>query len=375
MGENNRNLPCWCGSGKKYKKCHLNRENEERIKRSDLEKHNKNLSLKRECCVKNLFGNECTTTIVKAHSISKSGSLKEISVNSHIMGTKPHINTIIKNDGKIFLEEVGINKASTFTGFCSKHDKELFAEIEDKEITLSDKQLFLLAYRGMCREIFLKEQNKETEEFLRNADRGKDIFTQQAVQTTASSYGFGVDLALRDMKHLKQEMDSILCSSDFSKVNHCVIEFDSVPSVQVSAMIAPELDFDDNALQDLGDPDIALNYLIFNCISYKGKGCFVFSWLVEQNEYCEQFIDSLLKMGNEQISDALVRFCYSFSENTWASPTWWKSLGEAEKNSISDRLLHGASPEHLGKTTLKDDGYRFNAYSISKRELRIATKT
>jgi uncharacterized protein YecA (UPF0149 family) len=20
---NNRNLPCWCGSGKKYKKCHL----------------------------------------------------------------------------------------------------------------------------------------------------------------------------------------------------------------------------------------------------------------------------------------------------------------------------------------------------------------
>ncbi|RYG88110.1 MAG: hypothetical protein EON58_20220 [Alphaproteobacteria bacterium] len=30
MKGRNRNGPCWCGSGLKYKKCHLNREEQER---------------------------------------------------------------------------------------------------------------------------------------------------------------------------------------------------------------------------------------------------------------------------------------------------------------------------------------------------------
>ena len=30
-----RNDPCWCGSGKKYKKCHLSDESEESVKRRE----------------------------------------------------------------------------------------------------------------------------------------------------------------------------------------------------------------------------------------------------------------------------------------------------------------------------------------------------
>ncbi|WP_217908963.1 SEC-C metal-binding domain-containing protein [Vreelandella maris] len=34
MGKNKigRNDPCWCGSGKKYKRCHKDREDEEPVK-------------------------------------------------------------------------------------------------------------------------------------------------------------------------------------------------------------------------------------------------------------------------------------------------------------------------------------------------------
>jgi len=31
-----RNEPCWCGSGKKFKKCHMGREKEEPVKLSDI---------------------------------------------------------------------------------------------------------------------------------------------------------------------------------------------------------------------------------------------------------------------------------------------------------------------------------------------------
>jgi hypothetical protein len=375
MGENNRNKPCWCGSGKKYKKCHLNREEEQSLARKDLESHSKHLKSKKTCSVSNIYPSACSTKIVSAHTISKSGSLKEISENGHIMGTKPSLSGLIKDNGKLSLEKVGIKQASTFTGFCSVHDKEIFAPLEDEPITLSDKQLFLLAYRGMCRELFLKEQNKDTANLLRQADKGQDVITQCIVQSYASSYDKGVDLALRDLKKIKIAMDSILNNSDFSKLSHCIFEFDSVPKILVSAMITPEVDFHGNQLQKLGLQEESYDYIFFNCISYDGRGCFVFSWLTDSDRFCSKLVNSLLTYTDEKISDALVRFCYSFSENTWASPSWWDSLSESAKDSIAERLMHGTPMMVHHIDYLKDDGHKFNAFKIHKRELRISQQT
>jgi len=270
MGKNNRNTLCWCGSGKKYKKCHLYRDKQPKVTRDELEDHAKKQSSKKVCSVSKLFANECMQKIVNAHSISKSGSLKEISENGHVMGTKPNLQSLIKTNGKLTLEKVGINRASTFTGFCSMHDKKLFAPLEDEKITLTNQQLFLLAYRGMCREIFHKELNTNTASMMKEADRGSDKLMQLMLQLSASQFEFGVDLALRDLKELKRSMDSILINADYSKISHCIFEFDKTPRVLVSAMIAPEMDFHGNKLQPLGNPNHIYNYIFFNCISYGG---------------------------------------------------------------------------------------------------------
>src|SRR5690606_594555 len=194
----------WCGSGKKFKKCHLIRERQVPLTRGDLERHSKNLKSKKICSVNNLFPAECSDKIINAHTVSKSGSLKEISEKGHVMGAKPSLAGLIKNNGKLTLEKIGINKASTFTGFCSVHDKELFSPLEDEEIILSDKQLFLLAYRGFCRELFCKEQNKETASILKESDRGQDQRMQAIIQGYAGTYDSGVDLALRDLGIIKK---------------------------------------------------------------------------------------------------------------------------------------------------------------------------
>lgn len=375
MGSNNRNKLCWCDSGKKYKKCHLMREQQTPLTRGDLEAHSKHIKSKKICSVKNLFSGECSSKIINAHTISKSGSLKEISENGHVMGTKPSLSSLIKSEGKLTLEKVGINKASTFTGFCSTHDKNIFSPLEDEEIKLSDKQLFLLAYRGFCRELFCKEHNKETAKFIKQSDRGQDQMAQAMIQGFAGAFDSGVDLAMRDLGYIKKEMDLILTNEDYSKIKHCIFELDSTPRILVSAMITPEMDFHGNALQKLGLQDEIYEYIFFNCISYENKGCFVFSWLASNDKHCDKFIDSLLKLDNEQVSDALVRFCYSFSENTWASPSWWESLPEEAKNSIEKRLMHGTPMQIHPQNCLIDDGYKYKAMSIYNRELRIPEKT
>ncbi|TXR53967.1 hypothetical protein [Reinekea thalattae] len=210
---------------------------------------------------------------------------------------------------------------------------------------------------------------------MREADRGQDEMMQQHIQGQANAFGMGVDLALRDLRYLKSEMDTILTESDYSKIKHCVFELSETPKILVSAMVVPEMDFHGNALQKLGLQDEVYSYIFFNCISYEGKGCFVFSWLTDHDGYCSKFIDSLLALSDDQVSDAIVRFCYSFSENTWALPSWWDSLSKPAKESIGDRLMQGTPMAIHPIDCLKDDNHRFNAMRISKRELRVHEKT
>ena len=48
-----RNEKCWCGSGIKFKKCHLNRSSMNKISRGDLESHHKkNNNLEYKSCIK-----------------------------------------------------------------------------------------------------------------------------------------------------------------------------------------------------------------------------------------------------------------------------------------------------------------------------------
>lgn len=120
-----RNDPCWCGSGKKFKKCHIDRVQQEPLGRATLEEHAKRSA--KVCCAQSLNDSLCTTRIVKAHTVSKSGCLKQISHNGHVMGTKTSFSELDRTQGKVLVRKIGINDASTFTGFCSYHDKELFS--------------------------------------------------------------------------------------------------------------------------------------------------------------------------------------------------------------------------------------------------------
>jgi len=363
-----RNDLCWCSSGKKYKKCHLDRDKELPIGRAELEKHGK--QREKKCSATDLQDGLCSGSIIQAHTISKSGSLKSISESGHVMGTKPSLAQLIKNKGKLTLSKVGINQASTFTGFCSYHDKELFSPLEDSPITLSEEQLFLLAYRSLSRELYAKQETTKTAELLRQADRGRNIADQISIQMNANAYGFGIDLALKELNSIKANMDDMLKNKNFLNVNHCVIELASPPKILVSASTQPEFDFNGNRLQDFGNVNQMMSHIIFNCISYDEGGCFVFSWLDDSDKVCSSFIDSLINLGEQDISNALVRFCYSFAENTWASPEWWESLNPNQTDSVSERLQHGTPTSPHQSNCLITDGVDFGAYSVGKISLR-----
>jgi len=136
-----RNELC-CGSGKKYKRYCLNKTEEERFVeavKTSMENIKNEARMKR-CLYPNQ--NECSSKIVKAHAIQNNRILNKITENGMVITLDGTLHNIFQTS---YTKGWGI--ATTFTGFCSNHDKTLFQDIEDKEFMGSKKQIFLLTYR------------------------------------------------------------------------------------------------------------------------------------------------------------------------------------------------------------------------------------
>ncbi|RMA08741.1 SEC-C domain-containing protein [Providencia stuartii] len=335
-----RNDKCWCGSGVKYKKCHLNREKMPEISRGDIYKHSKKIGNVKYCSVPDLLKCDCSKKMIRAHTISKSSSLKSIAEDSHVMGIKQTYDSVEKNSGILKLELIGINSASTFTGFCSVHDRDLFSPIENDIFIPSKKNCFLLSYRPLCRELYAKKNNGETADFLKQFDKGTDIDTQKFIQRMMSSFENGIDNSLNDLGILKGKMDDILSTESFDDMNHYVIELSEIPQVNASGSILPDFDFDGNQLQTLAESVVST--VIFNCI-YSGKnGYFIFSWLKDDDVIVRKFIESL--NSKSDMADRLVAFLYSYCENTFCSPSWWNDLSTEKQSDINKRIMEGILP-------------------------------
>lgn len=91
----------------------------------------------------------CKGKIIKAHSISKGRILKNISKDSKVVSLDPE---------RILMKEHPISTASTFRGFCDKHDK-IFNPIDTSNYIEGDKhQEFLFALRALSIEIIQKKR-------------------------------------------------------------------------------------------------------------------------------------------------------------------------------------------------------------------------
>jgi hypothetical protein len=112
---------------------------------------------KRQKCIVERCKNK---SIEKSHTIQKSGSIKTISEDSHVL--TPNFN---KDNGILNLLLIGINEASTFPGYCSEHER-LFEDFENKKDILTGEHFGLQLYRTVCREIVKNVNNVKTIQLL-----------------------------------------------------------------------------------------------------------------------------------------------------------------------------------------------------------------
>ena len=361
-----RNEKCWCNSGLKFKRCHEGREFQKSISTGELMAHDNNLSKIATCYAPMELRSECSN-IIKAHTVSKSSSLTRIADDTnHVLGIKPNLSSLDKNGGKLELERIGINNASTFRGFCATHDKLLFSCFEDKPFIGTEKQCIALTYRSVARELYGQECLLPNAVFMRDMDKGFPLIHQLRFQDFMQRYELGIKKSIDELSVIKKNLANKILERTYNPYTFLIFEFSSPIPIVVSSLIEPTHDFQGNMIQDLtklrGKPE----HLVLNAFSSYQKGFVVFGWLQEA-KIMDRFMTSILKLGKENIFSALITLFLSSSENSYVSPDWWNSLDDVQKDKIAYLLPMGANPfVDIPSNVLVDDGIQFTGWIAEK---------
>ena len=319
-----------------------------------------------EYCSHPIAREECRGRIVRAHTLQRAGLLEVISVNRHVYGFD--LSRMPDDDGVYRFKLIGINKASTFTGFCEKHDTEFFGPLETRPFTSSKEQLFLLAYRALAKELYAKRFAIRLEPFLRKGDIGKGPLEQVALQKRLYIDAQLHRLSIEDQEATLKGYEQIFLSRDFDRISAYLIFSDRKPDFAVSGATCPEYDFTGKKLQDLASAE-RLEFLTYSVLPFKAGGVIAFVWDSTRGTTCHQFLRSLDAIAPADIPDAIVRLTFGHFENSFLDPRWWDGLTESEREHLIQRRAEAANPErNIPPYFLADDGLRTASWKVISRE-------
>ena len=369
-----RNDQCWCGSGKKFKRCHLERENEARPGIQETLQRFYSVYQKGRCVHPEASPHTCSPKIISAHTIQRNGGLSNIAKNGHVYNLLKHGNMFKESalDTNDTANKVGIKDASTFRGFCSKHDNELFAPIEREPFCATPEQMALLGYRAVCYELLMKEYLLRVDDLLKEMDKGQPLPIQQFHQKALSIRDSGARKAIEELTLQKRQYEEMIFHKSFKDLAHYAVILTSIPEVMCSGIAQATHDFLGNRIAELGHLDESASWITLSLIATDDGGAAVFTWPADHNR-SQNVMMTLDNLPEADQPDAIVRFTFEFFENTYISPKWWDSLDKQVQVKLRDRQLReiigpwGENDHPRPDNCLLDDGVRAVTWTVRSR--------
>lgn len=355
---------CWCRSGKKYKWCHFRRDQQKPVNIFEIESKMIAELRKGYCSHPDPATDPCSATIAKAHTVQKNGGLAAIAEASHVLTVKPTMKHMIESEGNPFPRKIGINAASVFPGFCSKHDTILFRPIEGKSVTFNKDTAFLLAYRAIAYERFSKEAQLRGTDSQREIDRGLPFWNQAMIQMQIDGMVTGIHLGMRDVNRWKQQFDDRLLSGIRDDFHFLAIRFDQVLPIVACAAFQPEFDFQGNPLQQLGKEGATLDHVTVTVTAFEGQTIVVFGWIGNGQGPAEALAKSFLKVNDDRKADALVRLLFIQTDNLFLRPSWWDSLPHTDQQVLNEMTKSGTTVRERSGQELADDTKSFVTVAV-----------
>lgn len=330
-----RNEECPCGSKKKYKLCHGGVNNIPAPIPGKIDSQLRTLTQNAVCLAPPALHCDCKGKVISSHTVSRSGSLGEITRDKHVYSYKMGLQRIHELKGTIEPRLVGWKDASTFPGFCAYHDKYLFTPLEDQPFIGNQHQCFLLSYRSIAWEWYAKRRSSHQSQFRSALTATK----RPELRSVMAHFNHMNELGLKDINEHKNRYDEVLTNERWSDCHGLLVEFDRVFPIQCSAAWAPTEDIQGNEIQILGFSPRTPEMATIASFAANGKSYFLLSWLNDSSRVALQLADSILAISEYDLPSVIASLLLMTSENCHISPAWHDTLGRQDKKWING-LMH-----------------------------------
>jgi len=336
MAHAGRNDPCWCGSGLKYKRCHLNREDQTPENPFNIRKKFFDLQ-KQKFCFCEYDAENCSDVYAASHSISKSGSLKLIAERSHVAAIQGDFHFVEGADSyynSLRITELSINKASTFYGFCGFHDTKIFVQLD--RLDLRDLSMFFwqLAYRAAAYEKYNKVIAIGFSDQIRLLDKGEELPEQQWIQFQANFQKWSHGEGLNNLNLLLKSIEDIHENRSFDQITYSYFMTDRKLPFAGVGFFQPTMTMDGKVLQRV---NLVLRHELFRSSPRRESVCIAAIPMESSTLLClcalrhqtiaREFISSVNNGTGKVVSLFLGALMLSI-ENVYFVPSFLKTLGD-----------------------------------------------
>jgi len=272
----------------------------------------------------------CQGPVVDSHTIQRKGPLaKIISANNHVC----HLD-LSPLENRFELKEVGWKQASTFPGYCGRHDSQIFATLEGTPFSGSHEQCVLQAYRNICNELYKKRALIESMELQRNlVDRGYDIDGQINWQLSVNQNILGQTKSLQEIEVLWRKFEEAITETNYSRFLSKCYFFDGDMCVTSSGAVAAEFDFKGNRYADMWDLRENAEMLSHSVMATDQGGAVVFTWLADERSP-QSIVSTFDDIHNAGKGDVFVQYSFLNCENTYFSRKWWDKLDPSQQEQL-----------------------------------------
>jgi hypothetical protein len=334
--------PCWCASGKKWKFCHKNREERQPLPFGKINAERLKYYATGPCLHPHASATTCSSpSSIKSHTIQRRGGLGAIAENGHVYSTKKAFLDLEKRGGQVDMEKIGVGLASTFPGFCSYHDTELFRPVEHVNSKLDAYSGFLLSFRAVTFELATKDSQLRShvgsKEFI---DYGRSFEQQAILQNFLSLHQVGIKQGLMDITLLKALYDEAFQSQDFREFSFYGVEFDKLLPFAAAGAFMPEFDFSGAQLQEIkvGQP---VSQIALNITQLGDNTCVVFGWFGGPDCAAARLVDSYKAIPYKEKANALLVLAMEHLENFFCTPSWWAGLAPEVSAKLHQKIAGG----------------------------------
>ncbi len=272
---------------------------------------------------------ECEGKIKKAHSLQRNGVLSI--VESEVAGNmvvycfqRMKKDPFDKYEG---FENIGKGAASTFFGFCEKHDTNLFQKIENKEVDITNNEhKFLLCYRAAARNYHKKVE--QIKSFENNSLFNKPELKQQQQEGINASKA-----ALEELEEHRTLLNGILQTNEFDKLRYLSYTIDYTVPIACTSIMSPKFYLDDSIFNFSDDLNVKYEHVYLTVLPTKSKTHILYACIPAHTKSMK-FLDDLEQLSPANLETVTCSLMVNQIENGFISPTIFDKLNKDEQKRL-----------------------------------------